>query len=403
MGRYLVSWPIGALLLGYAVLAAASADDIVLIGKVGIAGTERDKSGLTGTLKSGIPQDRLGSMGSGIAYTGVGQRYLLVCDRGPQDGDVDYVSRFHTYDIEVKAGADPAVQAKLVATTVLKNAEGKPLIGLAAAFEQGTRFDAEGIRVGRGGQIFVADEYGPDIIEFNAKGQWQRRLALPKYYGIATPAALPEDEEKKNKIGRAPNGGFEGLAISPDGSKLYGLMEKPLLQDRASAQSAGKNLRLLEVPVGAGKPREFLYVLDSDKYRTNEILAVNDTQFLVIERDNEPGATAKFKRLFLIDIQGATDISGRESLAGADGVKDIQPVSKQPFLDLLDPAFKLAGPKFPQKIEGLAFGPPLDDGRILLLVTSDNDCKAEEPSWIYAFAVPPKKLPAYKPQQFDKK
>ena len=37
----------------------------------------------------------------------------------------------------------------------------------------------------------------------------------------------------------------------------------------------------------------------------------------------------------------------------------------------------MVGADFPEKIEGLAFGPDLPDGRHLLLVTNDNDFEAD--------------------------
>jgi hypothetical protein len=78
-------------------------------------------------------------------------------------------------------------------------------------------------------------------------------------------------------------------------------------------------------------------------------------------------------------------------------------VEKQLFLDLLDPRHGLAGPDFPGKVEGLAFGPDLPDGRRLLIVTSDNDFKAEQPTWIFAFAIDKDSLPGYQPQRIDAK
>ena len=64
------------------------------------------------------------------------------------------------------------------------------------------------------------------------------------------------------------------------------------------------------------------------------------------------------------------------------------PVRKRVLIDLLDPAFGLAGARFPEKIEGLAFGPNLADGRRLLVVASDNDFDAAEPIRFWFFAVP---------------
>ena len=37
----------------------------------------------------------------------------------------------------------------------------------------------------------------------------------------------------------------------------------------------------------------------------SETAAVNDHQFLVLERDDRAGAAATFKKLFLIDVAGA--------------------------------------------------------------------------------------------------
>jgi hypothetical protein len=80
--------------------------------------------------------------------------------------------------------------------------------------------------------------------------------------------------------------------------------------------------------------------------------------------------------------------------------KDVFPLKKKLFLDLLDPKLGLAGAGFPEKIEGLAFGPDLPDGRHVLIVTTDNDFSTTEPSWFWVFAVDPQELPSYVPQHF---
>jgi len=201
-----------------------------------------------------------------------------------------------------------------------------------------------------------------------------------------------------NTSGRQSNRGMEGLAITPDGKKLYGLMQSPLIQDGAlSASNARRGIynRLLERDLATGATRELVYPMESNRadgtttLGTNEILAVNDVQFLVIERDGDAGANARVKKICLIDISLATDAKDVQlPQTGALPVGAV-PVTKTlpAFLDLLDPAFGLAGDSFPEKIEGLAWGPHLPDGRRLLLVTSDNDFFATQPTRIYAFAV----------------
>src|SRR5207248_5717701 len=109
------------------------------------------------------------------------------------------------------------------------------------------------------------DEYGPFLYEFDASGNRIRSLAVPPKFLIATPGVEDGELPPTNTSGRQANRGMEGLAISPDGSKLYGIMQSPLLQDGAlsgSNKRVGTNDRILEVDVDSGATREFLYQLD---------------------------------------------------------------------------------------------------------------------------------------------
>ncbi len=117
-------------------------------------------------------------------------------------------------------------------------------------------------------------------------------------------------------------------------------------------------------------------------------MAIDDSQFLVIERDGLIGAEAKFKKIMKIDLTGATEIQNEGRLP-ADGLPDhIRPVSKQVFIDFLSPEHNLSAAQIPEKLEGLTFGQPLRDGRNTLIISSDNDFNADVPSLIYVFALP---------------
>jgi hypothetical protein len=184
---------------------------------------------------------------------------------------------------------------------------------------------------------------------------------------------------------------------------LYAIVQSPLLQDHALDEHnkrIGTNLRILEITLESGRTRELLYQLDSSELCVNEMLAVNEHEFLVIERDRRIGAAARDKRVVRIDIGGASDISGIASLPAAGTPEGVTPVTKAPFIDLLSPAFGLAGADMPEKIEGLAFGPDLPDGRRLLIVTTDNDLKANEPTCFYLFAIDARDLAGFRAQRF---
>jgi len=407
--RTLGAVPLAALLA----LPLAAADKPELIGVGAIPGTATDGSGLTGLLEDGVtPGNLVGGLGSAIAYTGYGDLYMMTPDRGPADGTTSYVDRAYVVKIDVRRShADPAgyvVSPRILSTRLLSHGWRKFFTGKASAFDPtnspaSARLDPEGIRLARcGAGFYVSDEYGPFLYEFRPNGRRERVIDLPRKFLIDLPSANPTTELTGNAFGRQSNRGMEGLAISPDGSKLYGMMQNALIQDGgldASASRVGLNNRIVEIDVRTGAAREFLYVLDSKSNGTNEILAVNDHQFLVLERDGKAGSSAKFKKIFLIDIAGATDIRGLKQLPTDTVPAGVTPVEKTLFLDLLDPAYGIAGASTPEKFEGMAFGPDLHDGRHLLLVTTDNDFVQTQPSYFFAFAIDPSDL-QLEPQQF---
>ena len=137
---------------------------------------------------------------------------------------------------------------------------------------------------------------------------------------------------------------------------------------------------------------EYLYQLDNPKNKLNEILNCNKDQFVVIERDGKVGEAAKFKKLMLVSSSHATNIQDVDQLQHFRVPAGALPMHKEVLIDLLDPSLGLAGSEMPEKIEGLAFGPDIDNQRRLLLVVSDNDFVPEQKTVVYAFAVPKRKL-----------
>jgi len=178
-------------------------------------------------------------------------------------------------------------------------------------------------------------------------------------------------------------------------------MQNALIQD------GGPTVRIVIIDIDNGRTREYAYTLTTGS-GVSEILAVNDHQFLVDERDGKglgDGSNAKVKQIFLIDLKGATDVSG------TTGEANLAPhaVAKTLFLDVVAVlgAHGITTNKIPAKIEGLAFGQDVVIGgqvKHTLYLANDNDYNAvfgglDNPNTWFVFAFDDTDLPGFVPQQ----
>lgn len=376
--------------------------EIILLGSVSVPGDAHDLSGLEGTIGNGTPHNLFGAIG-GLEHLD-GNRYLALPDRGPLDGASQFQCRCHIVELTIDITKTPAAGFRLLQTSMLKTEDGHPLIGALEAFDlkspsKSLRFDPEGVRVNLNGSMFVSDEYGPFLYEFDLAGSRKRIFPTPAAFSIARLTSDPEQEEELNSTGRAKNGGWEGLAITPDETRLVLATQKSLLQDGndvdAGKKKRSRTLRLLDIDLTTDNNRQFVYLLEHAKNGISELLAVNDKEFLVLERDGSGGNEARTKRIYRISTDSATDVSAFQTLPGDPLPGNIVPVQKTLLLDLLDPRWGLAGETCPEKWEGLAFGPTLADGRRLLWVAVDNDYIPESPTQFHAFAINAADLPEF--------
>jgi len=233
------------------------------------AGAWADVSGLAYTLENGAPANKLGGIGSAITYAG-GNAFLALPDRGPNavafnpavDDTVAYVNRFHTVHLNLtpnhsSSGLPFELKPLLQQTTLLwsatpllygsVNGSGVPPInglmryyftgrsdGFDASQNSGdpndARFDTEGIRVSNDGQsVFISDEYGPYVYQFDrSTGVRLRTFALPSNFYVTNLSPAGATEISGNIVGRTANKGMEGLAITPNGKTLVGIVHRHL-------------------------------------------------------------------------------------------------------------------------------------------------------------------------------
>jgi hypothetical protein len=181
----------------------------------------------------------------------------------------------------------------------------------------GSDFDLESVQQDRNGNLWFGEEFGPFLIKTDATGKvLSKEIALPLPSQVGgVPVNLgtnPIVQSPQNPLPKGSNnlpqsGGFEGMAINASGTKLYPLLERPLTTDPNQSRLIVSEFDLAtESYTGA----TFGYRLDPKGTNIGDMVAIDDSRFLVIERDGRQGDPtipaftnpAQFKKIFMVDM-----------------------------------------------------------------------------------------------------
>ena len=163
-------------------------------------------------------------------------------------------------------------------------------------------------------RVYISDEYGPYVYEFDRlTGLRLRSFPLPSSFYVTKLSPVGNTEISGNTSGRTANKGMEGLAITPDGTTLVGIMQAALIQDANEATKTnptpGNLLRIVTIDILSGRvTHQYAYLLTNGS-GVSEICAINNHEFLVDERDGNgregksdgSSNSAVIKQLFKID------------------------------------------------------------------------------------------------------
>lgn len=390
-----------------------------------VPGEATDKSNLNGA-SAGANVNRLGGFFSDLYYDRFSNVFYGLVDRGPGGGTIGYDTRVEKFVLDIDPVTGAASNLRLLDTIQFTIPAGKslnrvtgpanfngldpvldPLNGDAANL--GRTLDPEGFAIAPNGDFYVSDEYGPSVYEFRPDGTFLRAFTNPANLLPYVGSSLDFSALDTPTTGRQANRGFEGLAISPDGSRLFAVLQDPLSEEGSDAGCVrgctppgrfSRNLRIVAFDTVTGTSRaQYIYQVEDlstvnarvptapfnanaqgTSIGVSSIIAINDHEFLVLERDNrglgvgDPvGATpVSSKRVYRIDLSGATDVSNI-TLAGTNSLPgNVIPASKTLYIDMAA-AFQAGGYPVPEKIEGVAIGPQLADGSFAIIAGTDND------------------------------
>ncbi|MES2626861.1 MAG: esterase-like activity of phytase family protein, partial [Pseudomonadota bacterium] len=318
---------------------------------------------------------------------------------------------FKDFNGRVTTGLDPGTGATAFVTQNGMNLPGST-VGPAAGK---ISLDAEGLRFMNNGSFYVSDEYGANVYYFDRTGAMLGVIQPPAALTArAADGSLSYTSLTDATTGRRLNQGLEGMAITPDNKKLVTLLQSAAMQDSNTNQQTRTNTRLMIYDISQtntpGAPVAD-YVMQLPVFTSNgnggavnrtaaqsEILALNDTQFLVLSRDGNGLGQANlnpvYKSIVLIDTAGATNIAGTAFETTTTPIatngelnSTIKPVSQVEVVNILNTTqlgkfginINNVAPTqltLTEKLEGMALVPVLDENApqdFFLMVGNDND------------------------------
>jgi hypothetical protein len=182
----------------------------------------------------------------------------------------------------------------------------------------GADFDLESFRQAPDGTFWFGEELGPFLVHTDAAGKvLEAPIPTPipevlKSYAngltyIQSPdhpdlVQLVDQKARQAASNQRSSRGFEGMAINATGDKLYPLLEGAMtldpLQDRLLIQE-------FDLKTKAYTGKYYFYAMSHPGHAIGDMTAINDTEYLVIERDGAQGKDARFKRIYKVDLRHA--------------------------------------------------------------------------------------------------
>ncbi|NDV00486.1 esterase-like activity of phytase family protein [Pseudoroseicyclus tamaricis] len=262
---------------------------------------------------------------SGIRSLG-DDRFLVLTDNGfgSKANSADVILMFNIVSVDWEAGAvnveetirlhdpDMVVPFPIIAETT------------ESRYLTGADFDLESIQP-VGDHYWLGDEFGPWLIETDSTGRVLQVIATePAGELIQGPdnafLSMPNPGGTLPAMMSQRSGGYEGMALSEDGTTLYPLLEKPVFDAATGAAeevSGRPVLRIFEYDTeGNGwGDRTRYYPLEDAGHAIGDFNIIEGTRALIIERDNGTGdardgwaeTPAEFKRIYLVDLEEADE------------------------------------------------------------------------------------------------
>jgi hypothetical protein len=222
---------------------------------------------------------------------------------GSKSNSSDSMLMFHHISFDWDAGTLNALETVFLSDPDKKAPFPIVMEGSEKRYLTGADFDVESIQPVADG-FWAGEEFGPYILKFTRDGKLTDVISTkagdidvksPDHPTLGLPG---NPTQKMPSFNLKRSGGYEGMAMSKDGSKLYGLLEGPLYNADGTVEKTedgSTGLRIIELDVAskAWTGRTWLYPLAEGGEAIGDFNMLDESTALVIERDNGSGTVDK--------------------------------------------------------------------------------------------------------------
>ncbi|HTH57017.1 MAG TPA: esterase-like activity of phytase family protein [Cyclobacteriaceae bacterium] len=206
---------------------------------------------------------------------------------------------------------------------------------------------------------------------------------------------LPENLTMQVKeTGPRRNGGLEGISFNRDFTRLYAALEEPLYEDgpRAEVEKTSSWVRFFKYDMKTNQnTAQYAYGLEpvafppspANAFKINgvsDILALDETHMVVVERSYSSGRLPCTIKVFLADFSSSNNVKDVSSLTLNPPTS---PAIKRLILNMDDLGIHI------DNVEGVTFGPPLANGHQTLLFVTDDNFQQKQKTQFLLFEIIP--------------
>ena len=297
-----------SLALALAAPAFATSDEVTLEGRAVLPALSFAPGPLSGTLLGTTPINGVLPPFPGQPVQGFSAvldaghgRYWAMPDNGygAEENSKDFLLRMYRITPDFKTARGGSGTIAVGRYISLRDPDGHVPFALERTDRRltGGDFDIESVREDRHGDLWFGDEFGPYLLHTDDSG---KLLEAPiELDGVKSPQNPPVAPFNPSPTLPRSNG-FEGMALSADGETLYPMLEGPLMGDPDQSR---RMIYEYSPDDGGYTGQTWQYEMEVAANSIGDFTQLDRNRFVVIERDNGQGATAAFKKLYLVDFR----------------------------------------------------------------------------------------------------